>query len=85
MSDALAQEVISIIAASRRIPVEQVTLDTKLEQLGVDSLELVEIVFLCTSGDRTGGIKTVRDAVEFVKLLSSARSNSVYGGRGGCL
>lgn len=40
----LAETVISVIATIKRIPREQVTLDSSFEELGIDSLDGVEIV-----------------------------------------
>jgi acyl carrier protein len=45
MSDDLIQRVLNTIAASKRIPRESVTIDSEFEQLGIDSMDAVEILF----------------------------------------
>jgi acyl carrier protein len=45
MSDELPQRVIKVIAASKRIPIASVTIDSDLVQLGLDSMDTVEILF----------------------------------------
>jgi acyl carrier protein len=45
MSDELTQKVIKVIATSKRIPIESVTIDSEFAQLGIDSMDAVEILF----------------------------------------
>jgi acyl carrier protein len=45
MSDELTQRVCKVIAASKRIPEERVTVDSAFEELGIDSMDAVEILF----------------------------------------
>ena len=45
MSDELIQRVLKTIAASKRIPPETVTIDSTFQQLGIDSMDAVEILF----------------------------------------
>ncbi len=42
---AITDDVRSIIAQSLKIPVEQLTPETRLEDLGAESLDVIEIVF----------------------------------------
>lgn len=41
----IAQEVKLVISKSLKIPAEQLTDDTKLEDLGAESLQIIEMVF----------------------------------------
>jgi acyl carrier protein len=41
----IIDDVRSVIAQSLKIPVDRVTPDTRLEELGVESLDVIEIVF----------------------------------------
>jgi len=41
----LASKVIAVIAKSQRIPVESITLDSTFEELKIDSLDGINIVF----------------------------------------
>jgi acyl carrier protein len=45
MSDELTERILKVIATSKRIPVEQVTIDSEFQQLGIDSMDAVEILF----------------------------------------
>ena len=45
MSDDFAQRVISCVALTQRIPVETVTLDSTFEELQIDSLDGINILF----------------------------------------
>ena len=45
MSEELIQRVTKVIATSKRIPVETVTIDSEFAQLGIDSMDAVEILF----------------------------------------
>jgi acyl carrier protein len=45
MSDELTKRILKVIATSKRIPVEQVTIDSEFQQLGIDSMDAVEILF----------------------------------------
>jgi acyl carrier protein len=70
MSSAVADKVISIVAAIKRIAPEQVTPETSLEQLGIDSLDKINLLFELESAfnidipdDVAGSIKTVGDIV----------------------
>lgn len=45
MSDALTQDVIAIIAREQRVPAESIHPDSTFEQLKIDSLDGVNIVF----------------------------------------
>ena len=43
MSEELTERVLKTIAASKRIPAEQVTIDSEFQQLGIDSMDAVEV------------------------------------------
>jgi len=45
MSDAVTQRVISVIAKTRKIPPETISLDASLEELGIDSLDGLNLIF----------------------------------------
>ena len=45
MSDEISQQVLKVIAQSKRIPPETVTIDGEFQQLGIDSMDAVEILF----------------------------------------
>ena len=45
MSDELTQRVLKTIASAQRIPVEKVKIDSSFEELGIDSMDGVNILF----------------------------------------
>lgn len=45
MSNDLTQRVISVIAKTQRIPAEKISPDSSFEELGLDSLDSVNILF----------------------------------------
>ena len=45
MSEELTQRVLNVIATVKRIPRETVTIDSDFEELGIDSMDAVEILF----------------------------------------
>jgi acyl carrier protein len=86
MADGVADRIIAIIAEQAVIDPAEVTLDSKLEELGVDSLGLVEAVFAIeeafdisipfNANDPTASefdISSVRSIVEAVEGLIAAK------------
>ncbi|MGO9097328.1 MAG: acyl carrier protein [Bryobacteraceae bacterium] len=79
MSDELTRRVISCIAESQKIPAETITLDSTFEELGIDSLDGVNILFALENefninipDEGVQGVRGVRQMVEALdKLLSS--------------
>ena len=45
MSEELIERVIKSVAATKRIPAETITIDSDFLQLGIDSMDAVEILF----------------------------------------
>jgi len=81
MSDELAEKVQSVIATSKRIPREQVSLDSTLESLGMDSLDQLNLLFALESDfnisipdEEAKAIRTVREMVEGVRKLVAGSS-----------
>ncbi len=74
--DEFAQKVIAIIADTQRIPPEKISLESKFDELGLDSLDAVSIVFelelefnISIPNDEALVISTVRQAVESLRKL----------------
>ena len=78
--DTLSAEVIQVIAETQRLPADSVTLDSTFEQLKIDSLDGINIVFALENSfrieipdDAVRSMRSVRDAVAGVsRLLSEA-------------
>ena len=72
----MASKVFEIIAKQKRISPEQVTIDSTFQELGLDSLDAVNILFevegefnISISDEQARGIKNVRQMVEGVSTL----------------
>jgi acyl carrier protein len=83
MSDDLIQRVRTIIAASKRIPEERVTIDSPFEELGIDSMDAVEILFalenefdISIPDEEVKTVRNVRQMAEGVERLLAAKAAS---------
>ncbi|MGO9589075.1 MAG: acyl carrier protein [Candidatus Acidiferrales bacterium] len=79
MADAVAEKVIATLASVKRIPAENIHLDTNLQEMGIDSLDVFTLLFelensfkITIPDDDVRSIKTVNDIVEGVKKLLAA-------------
>ena len=80
MSDDLIQRVLKTIAEAQRLPLEQVTLDSTFEGLGIDSMDGVNILFalenefdISIPDEAARGIRTVKEMAEGVDKLVTAK------------
>ena len=83
MSDELTQRVLQCIATSKRIPLETVTIDSEFQQLGIDSMDAVEILFalenefdISIPDDEVRAVRNVRQMAEGVEKLVAAKAAS---------
>jgi len=88
MSDELTQRVLKTIAASKRIPPEQVTIDSEFEQLGIDSMDAVEILFalenefdISIPDEEARAVRNVRQMAEGVEKLVAAKAAATAAGQ----
>ena len=79
MSDVVADKVIATLASVKRIPVEKITLETNLQELGIDSLDVFTLLFelenafkISIPDDDVRSIRTVNDIVEGLRKLVAA-------------
>ena len=79
MSDPVAEKVIATLASVKRIPAESITLETNLQEMGIDSLDVFSLLFelenafkISIPDDDVRSIKTVNDIVEGIKKLLAA-------------
>jgi acyl carrier protein len=79
MSDPVAEKVIATLASVKRIPAEKIALDTNLQEMGIDSLDVFSLLFelenafkISIPDDDVRSIKTVNDIVEGIKKLLAA-------------
>lgn len=83
MSDELMQRVLKVIATSKRIPLETVTIDSEFQQLGIDSMDAVEILFALENefdinipDEEVRQVRNVRQMCEGVEKLVAAKANA---------
>ena len=81
MPDDMTQRVLKAIATSKRIPLDQVTIDSDFVQLGIDSMDAVEILFalenefdISIPDDEVRNVRNVRQMCEGVERLLAAKS-----------
>ncbi|MGA2435639.1 MAG: phosphopantetheine-binding protein [Bryobacteraceae bacterium] len=78
MSDELIQRVIAVIAATQKIPAEKITLDSTFEELGIDSLDGINILFalenefnISIPDEGAQGLRGIRQMVDALEPLIS--------------
>ena len=76
MSDELIQRVRTVIANTQRIPIEKITVDSSFEELGIDSMDGVNILFalenefdITIPDEAAKQIRNVRQMIEGVERL----------------
>ena len=79
MPDAVAEKVISTLASVKRIPADTIKLDTNLQDLGIDSLDVFTLLFelenafkISIPDDDVRSLRTVNDVVEGIKKIIAA-------------
>ena len=84
-NEELTERVRGIIAAAQHVPVEKIAADSTYEELGIDSLDGINILFAVESefninipDDAAQKIRSVRDVVDGIaKLLESGGKEPV--------
>jgi acyl carrier protein len=87
MPDAVAEKVITTLASVKRIPADSIKLDSDLQSLGIDSLDVFSLLFelentfkISIPDDDVRSIRTVNDVVEGIKkLLAAAPADTSLG------
>lgn len=81
MSEELTQRVISVIAVAQKLPLERITIDSTFEELGIDSLDGVNILFALENefninipDDKVEGVRSVRQMVESLENVVSGEA-----------
>jgi acyl carrier protein len=80
MSEELTQRVLKVIATSKRIPPETVTIDSDFQSLGIDSMDAVEILFalenefdISIPDEQARAVRSIRDMCAGVEKLVAAK------------
>ena len=81
MPASVTEEVLDIIAETQRIPREKVTIDGRFEELGMDSMDAVNILFaleekfdVTVPDEAAKQIRNIREMVEGVQKLVDAKT-----------
>ena len=89
MSDRIDERVITVIAESQHLARERVTLDSTLEELGIDSLGTLDVVFgletefgVTLSDADALVVRTVRQAVELLERVAPTVESPAAAARG---
>jgi acyl carrier protein len=79
VSDVLTDKILSILAKVKGVPQDSVSLDSPLQGLGLDSLDTIVLLSeledqfkISIPDDKARSLRTVRDVVEGVRILSGA-------------
>ena len=87
MSEELTQRVLKVIATSKRIPLEEVTIESEFQQLNIDSMDAVEILFalenefdISIPDDEVRTVRNVRQMCDGVEKLVAAKSADAKAG-----
>ncbi|MGH9700532.1 MAG: acyl carrier protein [Candidatus Acidiferrales bacterium] len=79
MSDEVADKVIATLASVKRIPADTIHLETNLQEMGIDSLDVFTLLFelenafkISIPDDDVRSLRTVNDVVEGIKKLLAA-------------
>ena len=88
MSDELIQRVLKVIATSKRIPLQTVTIESDFQQLGIDSMDAVEILFalenefdISIPDDDVRSVRNIRQMCEGVEKLVAAKGDGAKAGQ----
>ena len=82
MSDELIQRVLNVITTVKRLPAGQATIDSSFEELGIDSMDGVEILFglenefdITIPDEDAKSIRSIREMAAGVERLVTAKSS----------
>lgn len=83
MTEEIADRVAQVIAKTQHIPVESITIERTFEELKIDSLDGINILFAIEGefdidipDDAARQIRSVREMVEGIEKLLAAKQNA---------
>ncbi|HZQ51139.1 MAG TPA: phosphopantetheine-binding protein [Bryobacteraceae bacterium] len=83
-SDDLSTQVIRVIAQAQRIPADSISLDSTFEELKIDSLDGINIVFaienefgISIPDEGVQNLRSVRETVDGVRKLVEEKNQTV--------
>ena len=88
MPGSVTEEVLDVIAETQRIPREKITLDGRFEELGMDSMDAVNILFaleekfdITIPDEAAKQIRNIREMVEGVQKLVEEKAGEAQAGQ----
>ena len=88
MSEELTQRVFNVIATVKRLPREKVTVDSSFQELGIDSMDAVEILFalenefdITIPDEEAKTVRSIRQMADGVAKLVAAKSSDAAAGQ----
>jgi acyl carrier protein len=86
MPDDITEKVLGLIAATKRLPRDQVSVNSTFEELKLDSLDAINLIFevesqfdISVPDDVANSIHSVPDLVEKLKLLLAEKPSPPQG------
>ncbi len=86
MPDAITEKVLDLIASTKRLPREKVSVNSSFAELGLDSLDAINLIFeiesqfdVSVSNEVANSIHSVPELIEKLKLLLAEASSSQQG------
>ncbi len=83
MSEELTQRVIACIAATQKLPPEKISVDSTFQELGIDSLDGINILFALENefnvnlpDDQMQQVRTVRQVIEGVEKVLAGQAGA---------
>ena len=80
MSDEFIQRIVKLIAKAQKVPPDTITLDSRFDELNIDSMDAVEILFeletefdVIIPDDQMRSMQTVREVAESVEKLMAEK------------
>lgn len=84
MAETVQERVIRVFAEFKKVPTDEITMDTTFEELGFDSLDGLNLVFeleeefdLTVPDDKVADMRGVRQAVEGIEMLLEAKARGI--------
>ena len=86
MTKAVGERVLEVIAHTRHLPIETVTLESTFQELNIDSLDGMNIVFAIEEefsvnvpDDAAAALRSVRDVVDGIEKLLAQKQQATAG------
>jgi Acyl carrier protein len=87
MPDQLTQRILGVIAATQRISPEKVTIDSSFQELGIDSMDGINILFalenefdITIPDEQAKQIRSIREMVDGIeKLVAESSAKKAQG------